>query len=82
MIQYVHIDTKKQKPNIFTQKSGLFNDINNKESMSATKSTYKNSYNLHLSACPSRFECTLLKWALEAQKMLDIYWGLPQFPIL
>ena len=49
MVNHVHKNTNEHKLNIFTQKSGLFNDINNKESISATKSIYENNYNLHLS---------------------------------
>ena len=46
---YVHKNTNKHKLNIYSQKFGLFNDINNKKSISETKSIYKNNYNLHLS---------------------------------
>ena len=45
-------NTNKHKLNVFTQKFGLFNKITNKKSISATKSKYKNNYNLNLSNSP------------------------------
>ena len=52
IIHYVYKITYKHKLNVFTQKSGLFKDINNKKLISVTKSIHKNSYNLHLSNSP------------------------------
>ena len=61
MVTYVQKNTNKHKLNVFAQKSGLFNDINNKKSISAIKSIYKNNYNLHLSACWHRIEMSITR---------------------